>query len=140
MKRELSVLTSLLIARTSSQTLSDLMDPSGNHDIGTRTTMRWKGNEARELFIQIATNISLYTRNCIFSYFVDHRRTNVCSWSAVKSWLGRIRVATHRQTWELSFRSSESLRGILQPRKAHASTTVSLDKRAVYQRLLWTQA
>ena len=49
MKKELSVLTSLLIARTSSPTLSDLMDPSGNHDIGTRTTVRWKDNEAREL-------------------------------------------------------------------------------------------
>ena len=42
---------------------TDLMDPSGNHDIGTRTTVRWKGNEARELFIQITTNVSLYTRN-----------------------------------------------------------------------------
>lgn len=31
--KELSALTSL-IARTSSQTISDLMDPSGNHDIG----------------------------------------------------------------------------------------------------------
>lgn len=111
--KELSGLTSL-IARASNQSISDMMDPSGNNDIGahlyrlqklmmslfprftmTNTNLKeiQKSNDQRMpleneelekqkaeknlVFLQIASNIALYARNCIANHSVDHRTTKV---------------------------------------------------------------
>lgn len=111
--QELAAITGL-IARAANQNLSDMIDPSGNHDIGahlyrlqklmmtlfprftvTENNLKEPTNNSfmmqmdhdgaaerqkaqrRKTFLQVATNLSVYARNCIANHSVDHRTTKV---------------------------------------------------------------
>lgn len=113
--QELAAITGL-IARVANQNISDMIDPSGNHDIGAHlyrlqklmmtlfsrftisdvnlkeiqrtgsSMMMQVDNDdtaekqnalRRKTFLQIASNIALYARNCIANHSVDHRTAKV---------------------------------------------------------------